>query len=160
MKSKTIYLAARYSRREELCGYREQLRALGYKVNADWLNEMDPKKVAAIEGADDHMAGVYRREEAQMDYMQIIMADTLIAFTDSFDGPVAPSIARGDRHVEFGIALANHARVIVVGPRENIFHWLPVIEHCPTWGDCMARMTDEALNQSNAVTGHPSALNR
>lgn len=33
-----IYLAARYSRRLELCGYREQLRAAGHKVQAVWLD--------------------------------------------------------------------------------------------------------------------------
>lgn len=33
-----IYLAGRYSRRLELCGYREQLRALGHVVDAVWLN--------------------------------------------------------------------------------------------------------------------------
>lgn len=33
-----IYLASRYSRREELCGYRSQLQAIGYDVQARWLN--------------------------------------------------------------------------------------------------------------------------
>jgi len=33
-----IYLAARYSRRLELCGYRQQLRELGHAVDAVWLN--------------------------------------------------------------------------------------------------------------------------
>ena len=33
-----VYLAARYSRREELCGYREQLVAMGHEVTSRWLN--------------------------------------------------------------------------------------------------------------------------
>lgn len=33
-----IYLAARYSRREELCGYRSELEARGHRVQARWLN--------------------------------------------------------------------------------------------------------------------------
>ena len=32
------YLAARYSRREELCGYRADLQRLGIEVPARWLN--------------------------------------------------------------------------------------------------------------------------
>lgn len=36
-----VYLAARYSRREELCRYREELTALGYVVQARWLNGKD-----------------------------------------------------------------------------------------------------------------------
>lgn len=33
-----IYLAGRYSRRLELCGYREQIIALGHSVHAQWLD--------------------------------------------------------------------------------------------------------------------------
>jgi len=33
-----IYLAARYSRREELAAYRTELEALGHTVQARWLN--------------------------------------------------------------------------------------------------------------------------
>jgi len=33
-----IYLASRYSRREELCGYRTQLESMGVEVTSRWLN--------------------------------------------------------------------------------------------------------------------------
>lgn len=56
-------------------------------------------------------------------------ADCVISFTEA----PRSSANRGGRHVEFGIALANGARVIVVGHRENIFHWLPQIEFFETW---------------------------
>ena len=36
--------------------------------------------------------------------------------------------ARGGRHVEFGLALAAGKRLCIVGPRENIFHFLPRVE--------------------------------
>lgn len=36
--STTVYLAARYSRRLELCGYRAQLAEHGIEVPARWLN--------------------------------------------------------------------------------------------------------------------------
>jgi hypothetical protein len=29
-------------------------------------------------------------------------------------------------------------RVIVVGYRENIFHWLPQVEFCATWQEALA----------------------
>lgn len=54
-------------------------------------------------------------------------ADTVISFTDEKGG------GKGGRHVEFGVALALEKRLILVGPRENVFHTLPEIEHYPTW---------------------------
>jgi hypothetical protein len=42
-------------------------------------------------------------------------------------GSLAPPntiLATGGRHVEFGLALAQGKRVIIVGPRENVFHYL------------------------------------
>ena len=47
-------------------------------------------------------------------------ADTVIIFTE------IPNtiLATGGRHVEFGLALAQGKRVIIVGPRENVFHYL------------------------------------
>jgi hypothetical protein len=58
-------------------------------------------------------------------------ADVVINFTE----PPRSKANRGGRHVEYGIALAKGLRVIVVGYRENIFHWLPMVEFCETWED-------------------------
>lgn len=46
--------------------------------------------------------------------------------------------SRGGRHVEFGMALALGKRVIVVGPRENVFHLLPEVEVHVNWNDFVA----------------------
>jgi hypothetical protein len=58
----SIYLAARYSRREELCGYRTDLERAGFTVTSRWLNgehqitdagmaaPAEPDDVAAWEG--------------------------------------------------------------------------------------------------------------
>ena len=40
---------------------------------------------------------------------------------------------RGGRHVEFGLAVADEKRIILVGPRENVFHFLPVVENFRDW---------------------------
>ena len=39
----------------------------------------------------------------------------------------------GGLHAEFGMALALRKRLILVGPRENIFHTLPQVEHREGW---------------------------
>jgi hypothetical protein len=41
--------------------------------------------------------------------------------------------SRGGHHVEFGYALAQGKRIILVGHRENVFNYLPEIEFIETW---------------------------
>ena len=133
-----IYLASRYSRRLELCGYREQLHRLGHEVQARWLdgkhqlsNEGTPigdNGEALVESGGDEAAKL-RAHFANDDWEDVNAAECVISFTE----PPRSSANRGGRHVEYGIALANKARVIVVGHRENSFHWLPQVEFYGDW---------------------------
>ena len=160
-----IYLAARYSRRVELCGYRDQLIALGHHIPAVWLNgshqisddgkplgEQGEKLVEGDEGSQSEKAAALRAKFAQDDVNDVMNADCIINFTE----PPRSSASRGGRHVEFGILLGvellrqRHCpsdpptrRLIVVGHRENIFHWLPCVEFYPTWEECLAQLTAE-----------------
>lgn len=133
-----IYLAARYSRREELCDYRRQLQDMGHEVQCRWLD--GPKQIsdtgipigeageALIEGSGAE-AAILRAGMAQDDWEDVVGAEVVINFTET----PRSTPNRGGRHVEFGIALAGGARVLVVGHRENIFHWLPTVEFHETW---------------------------
>lgn len=134
-----IYLAARYSRREELCGYREQLRALGHEVTSRWLNgahqisdggqptgdhgealvEGDARN-AGDDGSQTARAASLREQFAREDFADVLACDLLIAFTE----PPRSNASRGGRHVELGLALGRMKRVWVVGYRENLFCWL------------------------------------
>lgn len=162
-----IYLAARYSRREELCAYRAQLEASGHTVKARWLDgehqiANDGKPIgehgeSLVEGtlrSGEHLseheqserAAALRTRFALDDWEDVNAAELVISFTE----PPRSKANRGGRHVEYGIALANRARIIVVGHRENIFHWLPCVEFFPTWPEALARC-------SNAETERPTA---
>ncbi len=137
-----IYLAARYSRRLELCGYREQLRKMGHTVNAVWLDgqhqisdtgmPIGESGEALVEG-DDGPTGArsvtLRNKFAGEDFRDIISCDMLIAFTE----PPRSNASRGGRHVELGIALGTMKRVWVVGYRENLFCWLDDVRFFETW---------------------------
>jgi nucleoside 2-deoxyribosyltransferase len=122
-----IYLAARYSRREELCGYRERLEQLGHTVTSRWLkgnhqisNEGIPLNELGLpfRGPDDQAAEMRARFAAE-DLADVRTADMLVAFTEE-----PRSIkTRGGRHVEFGYALALGILVVIVGPEETVFHW-------------------------------------
>lgn len=150
-----IYLASRYSRREELAAYRTELEALGHHVQARWLNgehqlandgtPIGENGAALVEGTlrsgeqlseheQSERAAALRTKFALDDWEDVNAAELVISFTE----PPRSKANRGGRHVEYGIALANKARVIVVGHRENIFHWLPVVEFCATWDEARA----------------------
>ena len=119
-----VYLAARYSRRLEVISYREELEEWGYAVQARWLS--------GDHQLEDNGAPV--GETANQSLEDVNVADIVILFTE----PPRSKRNRGGRHVAFGMALANNARVIVVGYRENIFHWLPCVEFYPTWAAASA----------------------
>jgi hypothetical protein len=139
-----IYLAARYSRREELCGYRAQLERVGHQVTSRWLNgshqitnegkPIDETGEALIENGTCEEAARLRREFVIEDVADVGEAECVVSFTE----PPRSNHSRGGRHVEFGMAHALGKRLIVVGHRENLFHWLPGVEFCETWGACLS----------------------
>ena len=126
-----IYLAARYSRREELCGYRSQLEALGHTVTSRWLNgnhQVDDQ------GLSVEAKRAERERFAIEDRDDVLAANVLIAFTEI----PRSSNSRGGRHVELGIAIGTQRMaVIVVGPRENVFCCLPDLLVVEKFEDCL-----------------------
>ncbi len=150
-----IYLAARYSRRLELCGYRDRLIAAGHDVRARWLdgehqisNEGKPigeNGEALVEGDDggsDDRSASLRRQFAYDDLSDVEQCDTLIAFTEA----PRSGFSRGGRHVELGIAIGMDKRIIVVGHRENIFCWLDEVEFVETF-EVAAYLVGEMVNR-------------
>lgn len=142
-----IYLAARYSRRLELCDYREQLREMGHTVQAVWLDgehqisdhgtpigEHGEALVEGDDGSQSARAAALRQKFAHDDFRDVSMCELLIAFTE----PPRSNASRGGRHVELGIAMGMMKQVWVVGPRENIFCWLEDVRQFDTWEMCLA----------------------
>ena len=136
-----VYLAARYSRREELCEYRSELERAGYTITSRWLNgshqilpngePLGRDQEALIESgaAPSDVRGQFAAE----DWADLLAADTVISFTE----PPRSKASRGGRHVEFGAALALNKRCIVVGHRENVFHCLERVEYFETWDEVL-----------------------
>ena len=112
------HLAARYARRVELCRYREQLLSIGDYVTSRWLDFCKKPDWSC--------------EIARADCADLMAADTVIVFTEM----PKTIFATGGRHVEFGLAMAQDKGVIVVGPRENVFHYLlPDSQIFATWNE-------------------------
>lgn len=130
-----IYLSARYERRLELCGYREQIEHRGHTVTSRWLKGAPAGIESLIESHDEDGAW-YRIASAQEDMADIESSDLLIAFSE----PPESDASRGGRHVEFGFALALNVPLWVVGPPENIFHWLTDVRVFPDVETALARL--------------------
>lgn len=141
-----IYLAARYSRREELCRYRAELEAMGHTVTSRWLDgnhqisdygtpiNDDGESITAF--GQTERAAQLRQQFAEEDLQDVVDADLLIAFTEL----PRSSASRGGRHVELGVAIGMRKYVMIVGPRENVFCWLPGIPVYTTWADARAAL--------------------
>ena len=126
-RRRSIYLAARYRRRQELTEYGDQLKADGHIVTSRWVY---------VEGrSSDSKANTdeLRTRYAQEDIEDLQAADTVIAFTEEEHSPYS----RGGRHVELGMALAWHKDVYLVGNPENVFCHLPAVQRYDRWSDAL-----------------------
>lgn len=121
----SVYLAARFSRIEEMRDRRNDLSKLGIRVTSRWLNGGHE-----WEGTpDDLIPPAEAARFAREDLEDIHAADVMIAFTE----PPRSNASRGGRHIEAGFALAMNKPLIVVGYRENVFYCLPQVLFFPDW---------------------------
>ncbi|MCL4413180.1 MAG: hypothetical protein M1522_00285 [Actinobacteria bacterium] len=148
----TFYLAARYSRREELCEYKAALEARGHLVPARWL--LGEHQVHGVEAARAVEAGgpVPAAQAvlfAEDDVEDLMAADLLVCFTEE---PRCEA-TRGGRHVELGIALGMRRLgvgplIVVVGPLENVFCALPEIDgRFDAWAEFLAALDAGRIGQ-------------
>ena len=118
-----IYLAATYSRHPEMREVRSTLESLGHIVTGRWINgnhEVTNKSY-------DRQGEIFAIE----DYEDLVASELVISFTEE---PRSTSgRGRGGRHVEFGIALALNKSLVVIGHRENVFHYLPQVQFFPSF---------------------------
>lgn len=115
VQSTSFYIAARYGRKEEMVGIAEALLSLGHTVTSTWMYQ----PVEEMYENDPQKAGW----GAQKDLDEIESADVLLYFSEKEDN----KWGRGGRHVEFGYALGIRKSCWMVGPLENLFHYLPYI---------------------------------
>ena len=127
--TRSVYLSARFHRRDELDEYREALEERGVEVTSRWLTDQPPELTERA-----------WRELASKDRDDVERADVLVLFAE------AGNAGGGGRHVEFGVALALRKRLIVVGAVENLFQRLSEVEVVETWNDAL-RLIERAPSQ-------------
>lgn len=115
-----IYIASRYSRRDEMRTVSLVLQAAGATVTSHWLSEDKPLQTQMGDDSDEFYVSTSR-----IDLMDVDSADMVLFFAEN---PLVGT-PRGGRHVEFGYALAKGKWICVIGPKENVFHYHPRVFH-------------------------------
>jgi len=87
------------------------------------------------EGGEE--AAQLRAKFAAEDIADVQSADMMIAFTEE----PRSCASRGGRHVELGMAIAYGIPVTIIGPRENLFCWLPQISVAESFGYLLVELT-------------------
>lgn len=105
------YLAGLFEDRPFIQLAADKLRSLGVEIVSQWI---DPELTK----------GQTREDNLFMDLADVDNSDVLVAFSKS----PTTLFVRGGRHVEFGYALKGGKRLVVIGPRENLFHYHPDVE--------------------------------
>lgn len=117
-----IYLAARYSRNPEMREVRDRLVALGHTVTSRWIDQHGGTLLTSLPperlNSEPEVCGHF----AQANIDDLAAATVCISYTDTAGG------GKGGRHVEFGVAYGLGHSVILVGPRENVFHCLHAVQ--------------------------------
>lgn len=126
-EEEVIYLAADYSRQEEMREHRTELERCGFEVRSRWIDS--PSKAAGIGGTViDEMTMREYELCAIRDLADLEQCQEFVLFTTG-------ELSRGGRHTEFGWALAKKMVIHLIGPREHTFHCLPsvIVRHYATW---------------------------
>lgn len=120
-----VYLAGRYDRREELQEVAKLLEATGwFEVTSRWLKEDHEMPANVTTEQEQEITAAFALD----DLVDISRADFVIHFTE--DRSVGYN--RGGRHVELGLGLGMGKKNFIVGPRENVFHYLPNVTQFDT----------------------------
>ena len=137
---KDIYLSAPFARREELLAYAEELAREGHNITSQWIHgdayliPWEHRQHWTSDLGTDDEVDPHAQPIALQDYTDLLNANTIVFFSEK---PSEPQ-PRGSRHVEFGIALQRDMEILVIGPRENLFHTMPGVRHWATWSDFQA----------------------
>ena len=117
-----IYLASKFERQAEMAEKARELEALGAIITSRWVY---------AEKDDNEVSDATKARYALLDMRDVYEADVVISTTEG-------ELARGGRHVEFGMGVAWGKTMYVVGPREHIFHWLEQALLVDSWEEMVA----------------------
>jgi len=131
-----IYIAARFSKRHDAHNLGVALRVLGHTIVSRWsLPDSDHVKPV---GLSEQAADKERERFATEDLEDIEACDWCVSLMET-----PRNDSRGGRHVEFGYAMALKKKLIIIGPKETVFHNLPQVKHYKTVPEFLEWAVDE-----------------
>jgi hypothetical protein len=104
---------------------RSIMQLAGYTVQSAWIDEVCPSDAKASEAL---MAA-----NAAKDFYECVTCDCMIVFPGKGAG----------HHTEFGIALALGKTLVVVGEKNNIFHYMDGVLHFYDLDDLMEALAND-----------------
>ncbi len=140
------YLASWFGNKTRLKKKVKLLSKHGIIVTSRWLDENVAQTVGIKDVTKNHLI-----ETSRIDIEDIDSADVVVLVTPKKKDLKRISKtgwARGGRHFETGYqyALMTHLypkkRLIILGPKENVFHWLPEVEHASSWHELIELLTN------------------
>ena len=118
---------------------------MGHAVTSRWLDQGSTTPYGWGQ-AEIQKASLQVQDQARRDIEDLTQAQAVFSFTDG-------DLARGGRHVEFGIAIALGKRLWVIGPREHLFHTLGRVAWYPSWQDLAGEMETWAVDMRELIEG-------
>lgn len=136
-----VYLAARFSRRDELAGYADELEAMGIHCTSRWLRGQHEWLYR-----DHEMPPNVARDFAVEDMDDIDAADVFVLFPEG-------GSTRGGMHWEAGYAYGRgDALLLIVGPRtDNIFYQLGHWNWAADWEVAKVWLADLAARRKEVA---------
>jgi len=121
------FLSGCFQQHQQIQSYAEQLEQAirGARVVSTWHSQPDIAAEDALTPAELTLHPDQGQGYAAQDLEELDQAQVLVLFS-GFGG-------QGGRHVEYGYALAKGKRLVLVGPRDNVFSCLPQAEWFPSF---------------------------
>jgi nucleoside 2-deoxyribosyltransferase len=120
-----IYIAAPFVKQHEAREKANELISMGFTVTSRWVDE----DVLAAAGANHE----YYAQCANIDIEDINAAQYFLLLADH-------DSRTGGKHFETGYAYATGKKLMIVGRRENVFHYLPQLVFAQTWEEAKSRL--------------------
>lgn len=133
------YLAASWSRRDEILQASRELNAIDVMAWCHWLHDEDEMPT--------HGQEKFLRENALCDVNDVSDCDVFVRFSDDLTSALVPShLATGGRMFEMGLAYALGKPIYVVGGKQNIFDRLPNIIHVKDFAHLKRELSPVEVN--------------
>lgn len=116
-----VYVAARWDDRGDACIAKAILEEHGVVCTSTWLTPHDNQSMDALKAKGSVVQEC--REKAVKDFEDIDGSDCVLLLS----AKKSHRNGTGGKHVETGYAMARGKPVFVMGERENIFHYHPMV---------------------------------